>query len=427
LNILYYLARNLRFLVKDLSKNILKALFSSFGIIFLIAFLVMYLSLRQSVKDYIGSNIFGSLAIDEIVLHPRPGAGLEVTVSRENSISPQTVKKVRAMKEFSEVYSLIKTDYVTRIECSVMGNPQTIRVPLYGIETGFLKNKTPNWRTFTDRVPVPVIVPRFGMQFINNYLAQERLPQFTESQLIGFPGMIKITTLDGDDKKSRTVIPASLHSVLGVIDFPGVLVPAAFITSFAQKHRMDSGKAVQGYTCIRLYAKVLDIKKLPELTAQLQKTGLRVESRSDISNKANRAMAIIDGTFLFLGMVMLILTVLSIFNSYLVIAYNRSYDISLKRVIGVSKLRVVFNFVFEAALIGVILGALGYYAGQYLLNLLSTQLAQWIPALKGIVLNRLEGNYLHYAVGFSVVVSSLSALIPAVFASNRNLFRTMVQ
>ena len=422
---LHYIIRNIRFSVKDLSKNILKAVFSSFGIIFLIAFLVLYLTLRQSVKEYLGNTLFGSLDINEIVMHP--GGGKSVRVSPGNTISVPLVRKVRGMKDFSRVYSLIRIDYVSRIEASVMGQSRDVRVPLYGIEPGFFRVRNPRWRTFTNRIPVPIIMPKFGMQYLNGYLAQEGLPQFTEKQLIGYPGMIKITLNDKSGNRQRYKTPAELHSLSDAIDFPGVVVPSDFIASFSAQHRMDSGRAMKGYNYVRLYARVRDIKKLPEIAAGLEKMGLRVESRSDISKKTNRAMAVIDGMFLLLGAVMLVLTFISIFNSYLVIAYNRSYDISLKRVIGVSKMRIIFTFVFEAAFIGVILGTVGYFLGQYVTGLLSKQLAVWIPAFKGLVLVVSPENNLHYAILFSVAVSSVSALVPAVVASNKNLFRTMVQ
>ena len=423
----HFILRNIRFLFKDISKNILKALFSSFGIIFLIAFLVIYISLRQSVNKYIGDNIFGTMEINDIIIHPRTFGGRDVTVSKENSISRNVVTQIRGMKELSNVYSLIRMNYITRIEVAVVGNAQRGRVPIYGIEQGFFQKRDPKWQSFTNKVPLPVILPKFALQFVNSYLSQEGLPQFTESNVAGFPGMLHVSVDDADNSRERFSTPVELHSLSEVIDFPGILVPTTFITNFAQKHRMSTGKPVDGYTYMRMYAKVKDIKQLPEVTNKLKRMGLRVESQSDISQKTNKAMAMIDGMFLFIGMVMLILTVISIFNSYLVIAHNSGYEISLKRVIGLSKLRVIFSFVFEAAIIGIVLGIIGYFLGHYLIELLSSSVSAWIPVFKDLIIIRPEGNYLHLAVLLSIAVSALSALVPAIFASNKNLFKTMAQ
>ncbi|MDR3238436.1 MAG: ABC transporter permease [Spirochaetia bacterium] len=424
---LRYIIRNLRFFFKDISKNILKALFSSFGIIFLIAFLVIYISLRQSVSRYIGDTLFGSMDINEIIIHPKTGGGRDVIVSGENTIRRPTAAQIRGMKDFSSVYSLIKMDHVTRIETSVVGQDQTIRIPLYGIEQGFFQNRNPRWASFTNKVPLPLVIPKYSLQFLNSYLSQEGFPQFTESALVGYPGMLSVSVNNSEDSRERFKTPLALHSLSDAIDFPGVVVPSAFIINFAKVHRMDSGKPIEGYSYVRMYAKVKDVKQLPRVTDTLKKMGLRVESQSDISKKTNKAMAVVDGIFLLLGVVVLVLTVISIFNSYLVIAYDSSYEISLKRVIGLSKLRVIFSFVFEAALIGAFLGVIGYFLGHYLIGLLASQIAGWIPAFKELIITRPEESYLHYAVLFSVAVSAFSALIPAVFASNKNLFKTMAQ
>jgi len=424
---LFYIATNLRFLFKDISRNILKALFSSFGIIFLIAFLVIYISLRQSVSKYIGDTLFGSMDINEIIIHPKTGGGRDVIVSGENSIKPGVVAQIRGTKDFSSVYTLIKLDYVTRIEASVIGQEQHIRIPIYGIEQGFFSNKNQRWQSFTNRIPLPIVIPKYGLQFLNSYLAQEGFPQFTEAALAGYPGMLNISVENSEGERQRFSTPAAIHSLSDAIDFPGLVVPSAFLINFAKTHRMDGGKPKDGITYVRIYAKVKDIKQLPKITDNLKKMGLRVESHSDISRKTNKAMAIIDAIFLFVGIVILALTVISIFNSYLVIAYNSGYEISLKRVIGLSKLHVIFSFVFEAALIGAILGIIGYFLGQYLISALSSRIAAWIPVLKDLIITKTESSYLHYAIMFSIVVSAASALVPAIFASNKNLFKTMAQ
>src|SRR5574340_1222852 len=94
IDMIYYIIRNTRFILKDLTKNILKAMVSSFGILFLISFMVLYVSLRESVRQYIGEKLFGTLAIEEIVIDPKAPKGREVIstmASQENTISPHTV------------------------------------------------------------------------------------------------------------------------------------------------------------------------------------------------------------------------------------------------------------------------------------------------------------------------------------------------
>jgi ABC-type antimicrobial peptide transport system permease subunit len=125
------------------------------------------------------------------------------------------------------------------------------------------------------------------------------------------------------------------------------------------------------------------------------------------------------------GSAIIILTVISIFNSYLIIVNNRSYSFSLKRVIGFSKLRIVLEFAGEAALIGLILGFAGYFFGFYCVDYISRNIGNVIPAMKGIAIIKPAKNLMLLSITFATAVSAMSALVPAVIASNINLFKSV--
>jgi len=154
--------------------------------------------------------------------------------------------------------------------------------------------------------------------------------------------------------------------------------------------------------------------------------GLSVESQQEVAAKTNRALTVIDSSsFLIIG-IFLILTVISIFNSYLTIVYHRSYQFALQRVIGVSKMRIISTFVAEAALVGIIYGVIGYFGGLFIIRYVSVNIGNWVPALKGLTFSGSLGeNVLLMSAGFSALLSSVSAFVPAVFASNMNLFRAV--
>ncbi len=424
-----YLSRNLKFTFKDMSKNILKALVSSFGILFLISFMVLYLSLRSSVKNYIGEKLFGTMAINEITINPLTSSGSETfstIASKGNAIPPWKVVKIRGMKEFSRVFSLIRLNYETKIRAEFLGKKKNQHVPVYGIDTGFFRGKSRRWGEFRNSPTVPVILPRLSLALLNQFTSVRGLPQFNEKMLIGFPGTLQIVTTDYyADAEKKYQVPAKLHSFTSALNFTGILVPNTFITDFTRKHSSDTGRYKKGYSYVRLYARVKNIKQLPSITAKLRKLNLNVESEADISRKTNRALEIVDGLSILIVAVILLLTIIAIFNSYLIIVHNRSYGFSLKRVIGVSKIRIVFLFILEAAMIGALYGVIGFLIGNSLTGYMTANLSSWIPLLKGLTFKPAGADLLFKAVLLSVAVSSLSAFIPAVFASNMSLFKAV--
>jgi len=425
-----YLINKIFFSLKSIVKNVSKSLLASFGILLLIAFIVFYLSFRTSIKNYVSDNLLGSLAINEIIISPKTRPGKDVfspAVSPQNRIRIKDVKAIRQMEEFSEVHSIIRSNYTSKLAIEFMGKEKAPYVPICGIEKEFLKGKVKNWQQFrySKKKKIPLIAPKMAIQSLNNYTAVKGLPQFTEKQLIDFPCQFLVDIDPPNLSPKRIKIPAEIFAFSSVVDFPGVLAPTYFVVDLANRFKKYYDQGQKGYSYIKMYARVKNIKKIPLITERLEGMGLQVESQSDISKKVNKSILIIDTVFFFLGITILILTIIAIFNSYLIIVYHRSHTFSLKRVLGISKIRIVSFFLVEAALVGAIYGFLGFKAGNYLISYSSDHLAAWLPALKGILFQTADFNILLLAIASSIAISVLAAFFPALLAANKNLFKAV--
>ena len=423
-----HIAQNILFIIKNSGRNIAKALISSFGILFLISFVVLYLSFRDSIKNYVETNLFGKLAINEIKIFPKKTSTdtFFATASSVNaSISPETVKKVRKTPQLEKTYSVIRLDYDTRVRGELMGQGSRIHVPVFGMDRSFFKDKDPYWKNFINTEPLPMIAPRFVFELLNNFLSAMGMPVMTPDKFRGFPLRLYVFTEDTNGKEIRNVTEGAAHSFTDIVNLPGVIIPTDYIVRFCKKHQNDSGTYKKGYKYVMLISTVKDVKQLPDVTAKLKSLGLAVESRDDIAQKTNRVLEIIDDSSLVIIGILLILTVISIFNSYLTIVYTRAHQFSLKRVLGVSKIRIIMGFVFEAGVIGAIYGGAGYLLGNWLLDYFISNVGKWVPALQSLTVEKAGTGVLFLALALSASISSVSALIPAIFASNINLFKAM--
>jgi ABC-type lipoprotein release transport system permease subunit len=425
---LSYIGRNLYFSLREIVRNILRSLLSSFGIIFLIAFLVLYLSLRQSIKEYIGGTLFGTLDINEIVVSPpASGAGELISMGgRAEKIAPDRVRRIRNIRGVGEINSILRMEYPAKVKLEMFGRSVREYMPVYGISPAFLRKSEKRWRQFVPGAEIPVIVPKFVLDVFNNLAAARGLPQLGEKALWGFPMELVIeTAARGAPERRKYDQPARVFGFSAELPLTGLVVPSDFITGFAAAHVGDPGAIRPGFSYAQLVVTVKDVKDLPEISKKIQALGLKVESQQEIAAKTNKALAVIDGSSLVIMGIFLFLTVIAIFNSYLTIVYNRSYTFSLQRVIGVSKARIILTFVFEAAVIGALFGLIGYYMGVMAIGYLKHNMPHWVPVLKGLTLTRDTGGLLPLAVGLSALLSSVSAFIPAVFASNMNLFKAV--
>lgn len=422
-----YIFSNIALITRDSIRNILRTMIASFGIIILIAFIVMYIPFRESVKNYIESNIFGKLAINEIIVYPpnvRKNNIITPSSSITGEISAGKIRKISAFPEIGTVHKVARLDFKTKIHISLFGYTRYPYVPICGVNREYMKGKVPGWQNFRNTRPVPLVAPKLVLEMLNEFLVIKNIPVLEESSLKGFPMNILIfepPTAERPEKELQ--IPSTLLGFADVFPFPTVLVPLDYITNFADAKRKELGLQKRGYKYIMAIVTVKDVKKLPEISRKIQNMGLVIESQQDVAAKTNNALEIIDRfSYLVIG-ILLFITVISIFNSYLNIVYIRSYNFSLKRIIGVSKLRIIIEFVIEAAIVGAILGAVGFFIGDRLLSYSSQKIGQWIPVLRSIRLTSGTEHLFAMSILFSIVISSLSAFLPAIFASNMNLFK----
>lgn len=418
---------NIALITRDSIRNIVRTMIASFGIIILIAFIVMYIPFRESVKNYIESNIFGKLAINEIVIYPpnvRKNNIITPSSSIVGEISADKMRRINSFPEIETMHKVARLDFKTKIHVSLFGYTRYPYVPICGVNREYMKGKVPGWQNFRNTRPVPMVAPKLVLEMLNEFLVIKNIPPLEENSLKGFPVNILIFEPPSAERPEKELqIPSTLLGFADVFPFPAVLVPLDYITEFADAKRKELGLQKRGYKYIMSIVTVKDVKKLPEVSRKIQNMGLVIESQQDVAAKTNSALEIIDRfSYLVIG-ILLVITVISIFNSYLNIVYVRSYNFSLKRIIGVSKLRIIIEFVIESAIVGAILGAVGFLIGDRLLAYLSQKIGQWIPVLRSITLTSGTEHLFAMSILFSIVISSLSALLPAIFASNMNLFK----
>jgi len=414
-----YFIRNIQFSAIELTHNIFKTLFSSFGILFLIAFLVVYLSLKDAARGYLAKNVFGKMNINEIIILPKKG---------KRSISIYAVKKIRKMKELKNTETIIKLDYSTKVHVEMFGKSKQPFSPIYGVSRKYLRKEVRKWRRFRYRKgkPVPVVAPSYVLDMYNSFASVNGLPRMNLAMLNEFPFRILVKVGLPFSGSERFIQHNSyLLGMSTSMNKPGIYVPKSYVTSFARKYAMETGKYRKGYSYVRIKTAIKDVAKLPTITRRIRRLGVTVQSQSDVSKKTNKALIVLDGLSYFIGGVMLLLTVISIFNSYMVVVYNRNYSFSLKRILGISKIRIILTFVIEASIIGAIYGILGFFGGKYLTVYISTNIGHWIPALGGVKLMPISNSFLSVAIIISIIISSLSAFIPSLFAAGKNLFHTV--
>ncbi len=399
-----------------LIRRLPRVLVASFGILFLIVFLVFFVSLRRAVSSYLETRFFGTLAINEIQIAPSeavraPAFGFSRMAP---DIGERRVKAVKRIGGISDVRAVYRLNVPAMLRAGLFGQAMRTDIVISGVEGAFFREERLPWREFRNGETVPVVVPRFALDLYNNFAASNGLPALGEKDLIGLPLDLTVGASsfsrsgEGRERKGR------IFGFTSKLASTGIVVPAEYLRSVC-------GGRGGCISVVTLHASVDDPTNLSRVVDEIRRTGLRVESRRDIADKTRSAVRFIDAAFLLILVLVLALTAVAIFNAYLSIVYFRRDEIALKRIVGMSKLRIIATFLAEAAIVGSIYGAAGLYLGGLAVSKLAHSLPAYLPALQGISFGADTGNLLPASMILSVAVSCLSAFIPALFASNVSL------
>jgi ABC-type lipoprotein release transport system permease subunit len=406
--------------------NLLRSFIAGFGILFLVIFFALYLSIRDTVTAYIGESLLDNLASDEIKIVHRNSKSLDFVKTADSpAISSAIAWQIKSMPYFSEVNALSRVGLNVRIRGELLGQRKSVYLPVCGIDRTALRGKVSNWRGFVKKEPVPVIVPAFTVDILNNYLAMNGIPAISSKEFVGFPVELRFITGERNTEAYRSYkFDGEIYGFTNFVSFTGIILPTSFLRSVAATYRKETGKSA-GFEYVVIYAKVKDTDMLPEIEKKLKSLGLKVESQKEIVEKTKKTMAVIDGVFFSILAVFFIVSVVSIFNSYLTLVYIRSQKFSLKRVLGFSKLQILFFFLIEAAFIGAFYGGAGFFIGNIIIKHANVYIAKWLPFLTSISLSPNGVDVLILSIILSSSICAVSAFLPALFASNINLFKAV--
>ena len=426
-----YLLRNIIVEVRDFIKRMPRVFLSSFGILFLITVLVLFVSIRRTVTEYIEKRIFGKLQINELVVYPRSDGGQQTfsfSAPAAKSIPPRRVRAIGKIPGIKNVQQVLRLNAPVSLKVGAFGRYLKTDILVSGVERSFFyKSPGINWRRFTMEDHVPVVVPYFALDLYNNFAAANGMPQFGEKALVGLRMDLTLGSSSFMSGRPGVEYPAKVYGFTSRLNTSGIVVPSEFLRRFC---REKGAETVYGKDCISatmLFVSVKNPADLPGAAKAIGRMGLRVESQRDIAEKTQRALQLIDAVFGLIMIMILLLSGVAIFNSYLAIVYHRRGEITLKRVLGVSKLRVLVTFIVEATLVGASYGVAGFYGGYYSIAFLGKKMPQWVPALKDISLSADITGLLPVAVLLAAGVSAASALVPSIVAANLSLFDSTKQ
>lgn len=147
-----------------------------------------------------------------------------------------------------------------------------------------------------------------------------------------------------------------------------------------------------------------------ELAINQQVVGVRATSQREIASAQHKIFRNVTGVILGLVFLSLVIACMAVFNMVLGTIHNRLREVGLLKVLGASRGQLLQLFMYEALLVGVVGGIIGYAAGY----LLAVIVGPWLLPSALI-----ETRWWHplAAVFVATLTSVVATLYPALHAS----------
>lgn len=137
---------------------------------------------------------------------------------------------------------------------------------------------------------------------------------------------------------------------------------------------------------------------------------VRVQTAQQAGDQARQSLVVFN--IILVGGAVLAVFVggLAVINTMIMSVNERRHEIGLKKAIGASDREIVFEYLVEAAVIGLLGGVIGLAAGWGLASLLNAATSQ---SLGGIAIFNVTPRLMLLSVGFAIILGMVAGLYPA--------------
>lgn len=174
----------------------------------------------------------------------------------------------------------------------------------------------------------------------------------------------------------------------------------------------------RGYDSVALRTQT--IAQADALAKELAQAGFNVQTSKVMLDMINRGLLIVEAMMAAVALLALFVAGIGIANTMVMAIYERTREIGLLKALGASRREIRLIFIGEAALIGLLGGAIGLVVGWLLslgLNQLILLIFRWQEiAVRGTFFITTAGLAL-LALTFGTIVGAVAGLIPAARAS----------
>lgn len=416
--------------LQNLKRNIKRVLLSSLGVIFGLATLIFFFSLTNGVRGLIFEHFLEELPADQIKVTPayKPnvlaafgklsakmfGGRSEDEGMDDEAFDDAAISEIEGIEGVESVYGVMLIKAPSYLYIMQRYSGANSRIVCAGIDDSVVKDVLPpdvSWSAELEDDEIPALLNPLLLSGWNEAFSSSfDMPKLDEEAVKTLPFFLEISPRDGPEREyTLKIVGLSTRAPIF-----GPLIPSDLVKQINQEINPDYENRYA-----TLYITATSPTYVPELEMEIKNLGYYIAEEQEVAKQINFAFDIITIFLTAISLVIISISLVNIFNIFLINVMERKYEIGVMRAVGATRWDIRAIFLAESAIVGLANGLLGAVLGvgtALIMNpILKLLLGDVITSDFSVVV--LNPFLLVMVVVFTPVVSMLAAFQPANYAA----------
>jgi ABC-type antimicrobial peptide transport system permease subunit len=356
------------------------AFFSAFGVAMGVGALVFFVGLGLGVGRVIREKIFPTDARLVDVVPPAVSLG---SLFGGGKLDAATVERLAALPGVETVYRKmnVRVPAVSRYEGAFFGARlrMGMEVLAVGVDPGLVSNDVQLGK-FADAgpdQPIPAVISTRLLEIYNKTFAPARkLPQLSPQMIVGFAFPVEFNRSYVAQAAPGPTMPAQAQ-VVGASDrglLAGITIPLDTAIRLNRASNVDA----ETFTAVTLVA--TDPSEVSRLISSVKEMGLEIDDQErKLAENAGAAVALTTSALALLSILICVLAAVNIAHALSASVRARAKEIGVMQAVGASRSDVRNIVLAEAAVVGLLGGAIGTGIALGLALLVNRLAVRYLP------------------------------------------------
>ncbi len=416
-------------------KHFFRIAASSISLLVTLTIVILFLGVMHPIKNLFTQKLEGSLPGEIIKLRPKKlllnANLLSLFQEKPDTHFGVTKKEILRFKSWKEIQSIDYTQMLQRPILTYLKHPlltslggglkfdilmQGLNARLVKPYLFCMKNFKPKKKKISETETVtviPVVIPDIYVSIAQVWLSVNRLPTIERGALNGLNLDMRVgsSLLQGRSQTKGTKV---LGQICGFIP-EGIVTTVGAPLSWVTKYHRSQNMKLASDSYDQIFIRVKNSKNVSKIKKKLKKFGLISHTQSKQYSKLFKWIAKIDYIFWFTASILILLSGISLVNSFSLLATEKKYEFGLYLVLGSSPIFIWVMMFFEGVIWGCIHSFLSLKIADLLFGYLKNNLSivKLYPEWAGIDFSLSSKEIFFLSLG-AILFTGLSSMIPSI-------------